>query len=129
MGSRVQDGLVVGLEEAWSLEWLVVSQKEQEMPSVFLPGVRQDSLPLTKPVMAYLALGAYTAAYGAFMFALVVCQDPKMWTIMVWLFDMQNWAPQYLIMTALVLAALPTLIVFVLFQNVIIKGIILPVEQ
>ena len=86
-------------------------------------------LPLTKPVMAYLALGAYTAAYGAFMFALVVCQDPKMWTIMVWLFDMQNWAPQYLIMTALVLAALPTLIVFVLFQNVIIKGIILPVEQ
>ena len=34
---------MVGLEEAWSLEWLVVSQKEQEMPSVFLPGVRQDS--------------------------------------------------------------------------------------
>ncbi len=86
-------------------------------------------LPLTKPVMAYLALGAYTAAYGAFIFALIVCQDPRMWTIMVWLYDMQNWAPQYLIMTALVMAALPTLIVFVLFQNVIIKGIILPVEQ
>jgi len=89
----------------------------------------QVVLPLTKPVMAYLALGAYSAAYGAFMYALIVCQNPQMWTIMVWLYEMQNWAPSFLIMAALVLAALPTLLVFVFFQNIIIKGIILPVEQ
>ena len=89
----------------------------------------QIVLPLTKPVMAYLALGAFTGAYGAFMYALIVCQNPDMWTIMVWLYEMQNWAPPFLILAALVVIAMPTLLVFVFFQNVIIRGIILPLEQ
>ena len=36
------------------------------------------TLPLTKPILAVIALGAFSAAYGAFMFAFLTCQDPKM---------------------------------------------------
>ena len=87
------------------------------------------TLQLSKPVLAVIALWTFTAAYGSFMWAFLVLQDPKMWTLMVWLFQMQIWAPQFLVYAGLVLAALPTLIVFILCQNVIMRGIIVPSEK
>ena len=87
---------------------------------------RRITVPLSMPIFSVIALNAFTASYGAFLFALVVCQDPRMWTLMVWLYDLQATAPQYVIMAALTLAALPTLIVFLFAQKVIMRGIILP---
>lgn len=87
------------------------------------------TLPLSRPIFAVIALEAFTAAYGAFMFALIVCQNPKMWTLMVWLYQLQIGNPQYVTMAALAVAALPTLLVFVFAQNVILRGIILPTEK
>jgi ABC-type glycerol-3-phosphate transport system permease component len=84
------------------------------------------TLPLSKPIFAVIALQAFTGAYGAFMFAFLVCQDQRMWTIMVWLYELQTNNPQYMMMAALTVAALPTLIVFIFAQNVIMRGIILP---
>lgn len=87
---------------------------------------RTITVPLSLPIFSVIALNAFTASYGAFLFAMVVCQDPKMWTLMVWLYDLQATAPQYVIMAALTLAALPTLIVFMFAQKIIMRGIILP---
>ena len=85
------------------------------------------TLPLSKPIFAVIGLGAFTAAYTAFMFALVVCQDPKMWTLMVWIYELgSSGAPQYVMMAAATLLTIPTLLVFLLAQNTIMKGIILP---
>lgn len=85
------------------------------------------TFPLSKPIFAVIALGAFTSAYGAFMFALYICQSRSMWTLMVWLYEMQaSGAPQYVMMAALALAAIPTLLVFIFAQNTIMKGIILP---
>jgi multiple sugar transport system permease protein len=85
------------------------------------------TLPLSKPIFAVIALGAFTSAYGAFIFAMLYCQDRSMWTLMVWLYEMQaDGAPQYIMMAALTLAAIPTLLVFIVAQNTIMKGIILP---
>jgi len=86
----------------------------------------QITIPLSKPIFAVIALGSFTAAYGAFMFAFLVCQNPKMWTMMVWLYELQITAPKYITMAALTVAAIPTLSVFVFAQNVIMRGIILP---
>jgi len=103
--------------------------------SALMDGAREHTLflritiPLSKPVLAVIALGTFTVAYGSFMWAFLVCQDPKMWTLMVWLYQMQTWAPQPMIMAALTLAAIPTLLVFVFCQNIIMRGIILPVEK
>lgn len=87
------------------------------------------TLPLSKPILAVIALGAFTAAYGSFMWALLVCQDDKMWTIMVWLYQLQTYSPQFITFAALVVSAIPTLIVFIFAQKVIMRGIILPVEN
>lgn len=87
------------------------------------------TLQLCKPVLAVIALGTFTSAYGSFMWAFLVLQDPKMWTLMVWLFQMQTWAPQFLVYSGLVLAAIPTLLVFIFCQNIIMRGVIIPTEK
>lgn len=87
------------------------------------------ALPLSRPVLGYLALTAFMAAYGAFMFAFVVAQDQRMWTLMVFIYQLQTLAPKSIVMAALTLAALPTIVVFLLAQNVIMRGIVLPGER
>ncbi len=89
----------------------------------------QIAMSLSKPIMAVIALGAFNDAYRNFMFAFIVCQDEKMWTMMVHIYQlMQNSSPG-VGYAALVLAAIPTFAVFAFFQNIIIKGIVVPTEK
>lgn len=87
------------------------------------------AFPLSKPVLGYMALLAFMSAYGAFLYAFLVAQDQKMWTLMVWIYQLQNTAPKAVMMAAVTLAALPTIIVFLFAQRVIMRGIVLPGER
>ncbi|MBS1706648.1 MAG: carbohydrate ABC transporter permease [Armatimonadetes bacterium] len=87
------------------------------------------ALPLSRPVLGYLALLAFMGAYGAFMFAFLIVQDRSMWTLMVSIYQLQMVAPKAVVMAALSLAAIPTLTVFLLAQRVIMRGIVLPGER
>jgi multiple sugar transport system permease protein len=87
------------------------------------------ALPLSKPVLGYLALTAFMAAYGSFMYAFLVAQDQRIWTLMVFIYQLQTVAPKSTVMAALTLAALPTVLVFLLAQRVIMRGIVLPGER
>lgn len=88
------------------------------------------AIPLSKPVLGYMALLAFMSAYGSFLYAFLIAQDQRMWTLMVYIYQLQvSAAPRALIMAALTLAALPTLIVFLLCQRVIMRGIVLPGER
>ena len=85
------------------------------------------TLPLSRPIFAYISFIAFTTAYGGFLYAMTICQDHRMWTLMVWLYELQSsGAPMSVMMAALTLAAVPTLFAFLLAQNVIMKGVILP---
>ncbi len=84
---------------------------------------------LSKPILAVLALNAFTAAYSEFMMALVIIPDPKMWTMMVWLFQLQSMSHPAVVYASLVIAAIPTLLIFLVAQNLIIRGIVVPVEK
>jgi len=84
---------------------------------------------LSKPIMAVIALGAFTSAYSAFMMALIIIPDPSMWTLMVWIFQLQSQSHAAVVYASIVLAAVPTFIVFVFCQNLIIRGIVIPTEK
>lgn len=84
---------------------------------------------LSKPILAVIALGAFNAAYANFMYAFILCQDRDMWTLMVWLYQLQQFSSQGVVFASLIIAAIPTLIVFVCFQNVILRGIVVPTEK
>jgi multiple sugar transport system permease protein len=48
---------------------------------------------------------------------------------MVWLFQLQQFASQEVVFASVLVAAVPTLLVFVLCQNVIIRGIVVPTTK
>lgn len=89
----------------------------------------QITMGLSKPILAVIALNAFTAAYSNFMFAFVVCQDRKMWTMMVWLYEMQQRYGQAVSYASLVIAAIPTFLIFLFCQNIIMRGIVVPSEK
>lgn len=84
---------------------------------------------LSQPILAVIALNAFVGAYSAFMMALIIIPDQDMWTLMVWIFQLQSSAHGSVLYASLVITAIPTFLVFVFCQNIIIRGIVVPVEK
>lgn len=89
----------------------------------------QITMSLSKPVLAVIALSAFAAAYSNFMFALLICQDQKMWTLMVWLYQLQQRSGPGVIYASLMVAAVPTFLIFAFCQSIIMRGIVVPVQK
>ncbi|MBT3381000.1 MAG: ABC transporter permease subunit [Lentisphaerae bacterium] len=89
----------------------------------------QITMSLSKPILAVIALNAFTMAYANFMMALLICQDESMWTLMPWLYQLQQRSGEGVVYASLLIAAVPTFIIFALCQNVIMRGIVVPVEK
>lgn len=87
------------------------------------------TMSLSQPILAVIALNAFTLAYGNFMFALLICQDSRMWTLMPWLYQLQQYSGSGIMYASILIAAVPTLIIFAFCQNIIIRGIVVPVEK
>jgi multiple sugar transport system permease protein len=86
------------------------------------------SLPLVKPILAVSMLNAFISAYAGWEWALIVCQDQRMWTVSVWTYQFSStFATQpYVVMAAYAITSVPVLLEFLLCQKVILRGIILP---
>lgn len=89
----------------------------------------QLTMTLSRPILAVLALGAFVGAYGTFMYALILCPDPQMWTIMVYLFQLMQTVDTPVLYAALIISAIPTTLVFIFCQNIILRGIVVPSEK
>jgi len=87
------------------------------------------AMSLSKPIMAVIALNAFNIAYRNFMLAFIVCQDKRMWTMMVHIYQLMQRSSQGVGFAALVIAAIPVFLVFVFCQNIIIRGIVVPTEK
>jgi multiple sugar transport system permease protein len=72
---------------------------------------------------------ALRAAYLTFLYALVVCPNQDMWVMSVQLYQYQNNAATSAVFASVLVASIPTLLVFVLAQNVIMRGIVVPTEE
>ncbi|MBT3193169.1 MAG: ABC transporter permease subunit [Verrucomicrobia bacterium] len=89
----------------------------------------QFTMALSKPILAVIALQAFNVAYGNFMMALLICQDEKMWTLMPWIYQLQMHSGEGIIYASILIAAIPTFILFVFCQNIIMRGIVVPTEK
>ena len=89
----------------------------------------QIAMSLSKPILAVIALQAFNLAYANFMFAFVVCQDERMWTLMVFLYQLQQRSGQAVMYASLIIAAIPTFLIFLFCQNIIMRGIVVPSEK
>ncbi len=86
------------------------------------------TMSMVKPILAVNALGAFLAAYEGWQWALIVCQNPKMWTLAVWMYQASQWwaATPWIAAAGFVVISIPTLVVFLTCQRIILRGIIIP---
>lgn len=84
------------------------------------------TLPLTTPILAVNSLGAFVAAYGSWEWALLVCQKKEYWTLAVWLYQINTRMDPWVAMAGFVVASIPTAIVFITCQKIILRGIVIP---
>jgi ABC-type glycerol-3-phosphate transport system permease component len=89
----------------------------------------QITMSLSKPILAVIALQTFQMAYSNFMMALLLCQDQRMWTLMPWLYQLQLNSNPGIIFSSLLIAAIPTFLIFIFCQNIIMRGIVVPVEK
>ena len=89
----------------------------------------QITMSLSQPILAVFALGAFGVAYSNFMMAMLVCQDDTMWTLMPWLYQLQQRSGEGVVFASLIVAAVPTFLIFLFCQKVIMRGMVFPVER
>ena len=89
---------------------------------------RRITLPMTTPILAVNALNSFIHAYSSWEWAFLVCQKESHWTLAVWMYQMsQTFANQpWCVMAGFTLVSIPTAVVFLVCQKVILRGIVLP---
>ncbi|HET7839574.1 MAG TPA: carbohydrate ABC transporter permease [Rectinemataceae bacterium] len=83
------------------------------------------ALPLVTPALATLAIFNFIGNWNAFLWPLIIASKPAMFTLPVGLanFSGEAGSDWHLIMTGATVAMLPLIVVFLVFQKQIIKGI------
>ena len=116
----------------------LMKQFFETVPDDFLEAARIDGLnelqiwwtvamPLVKPALAALAIFVFLGNWTAFIWPLIVTNSQDMYTLPVGLttFSVEQAVEWELIMTGAAISVLPTLIVFLIFQRFIIRGVVM----
>jgi len=82
-------------------------------------------LPLVSPALATLAIFNFIGNWNAFLWPLIVASKPRMFTLPVGLanFSGEAGSDWHLIMTGATVSMLPLIIIFLIFQKQIVRGI------
>jgi multiple sugar transport system permease protein len=134
--SNSLQGLAVpGMASAFSL--FVLRQFMESIPIELLDAARIDGashfavywkivLPLSRNALLTVSILSFIAAWGNYIWPLVITTKPEWYTISVTMaqfFGFQTYTTIEIVMASALLAALPPLVVYVLLQRYIIEGI------
>jgi multiple sugar transport system permease protein len=116
----------------------LMKQFFETVPDDFLDAARIDgqnefaiwwriAMPLVTPALSALAIFVFLGNWTAFLWPLIVTTSPNLYTLPVGLttFSVEQQIDWELIMTGASLATIPTLLVFLIFQRYIIRGVVL----
>jgi multiple sugar transport system permease protein len=80
-------------------------------------------LPMSRPILGVVAIFAVTAVWKDFLWPLLVMPHPDTRTVSVGIYTFAAGTPQNIVIAASVIAALPTVIIFLIFQRNIMSGL------
>ncbi len=89
----------------------------------------QITMAMSTPILAVVALQTFSGAWMAFMYPLIVCPDKSMHVLAVWLQQFQQEAPGTAVFASIIVASIPSLIIFLFAQRTIMRGIAVPSEK
>ena len=87
------------------------------------------TMSLSKPILAVVALQTFQIAWLMFLYPLLVCPDPDMHVLAVWLSEFQQEAPSAAVFASILIVSIPTMAIFMLTQRTIMRGIAVPSEK
>jgi multiple sugar transport system permease protein len=82
-------------------------------------------LPLSRPILAALAVFFFLANWNSFLWPLTITSDPDLWVVQTGIasFQQQYRSAQNYIMAASVVVAMPTMLLFFIFQRQLVESI------
>ncbi len=133
--NSLQGLAVPGMASAFSL--FVLRQFMESIPIELLDAARIDGashfavywrivLPLSRNALLTISILSFIAAWGNYIWPLVITTKPEWYTISVTMaqfFGFQTYTTIEIVMASALLAAFPPLVVYVLLQRYIIEGI------
>ncbi|MBT4097451.1 MAG: ABC transporter permease subunit [Gemmatimonadetes bacterium] len=87
------------------------------------------TMSLSKPILAVVALQTFNIAWLMFLYPLLVCPDPSMHVLAVWLSEFQQEAPSAAVFASILIVSVPTMTIFLVTQRTIMRGIAVPAEK
>ncbi|MEV4351778.1 carbohydrate ABC transporter permease [Actinoplanes sp. NPDC049596] len=80
-------------------------------------------LPMSRPILGVVSIFAVTAVWKDFLWPKLVMPSPETRTLSVGIYAFAGGTPQNVVIAASVIAAIPTVIIFLLFQRNIMSGL------
>ncbi|MBM2622886.1 carbohydrate ABC transporter permease [Actinoplanes sp. LDG1-06] len=80
-------------------------------------------LPMSRPILGVVSIFAVTAVWKDFLWPKLVMPSPETRTLSVGIYAFSGGTPQNVVIAASVIAAVPTVIIFLLFQRNIMSGL------
>nr|WP_221382143.1 carbohydrate ABC transporter permease [Actinoplanes polyasparticus] len=80
-------------------------------------------LPMSRPILGVVSIFAVTAVWKDFLWPKLVMPSPETRTLSVGIYAFSGGTPQNVVIAASVIAAIPTVIIFLLFQRNIMSGL------
>lgn len=87
------------------------------------------TMAMSTPILAVVALQTFSGAWMSFLYPLIVCPDPKMHVLAVWLQQFQQSASGTAVFASIIVASFPSLLIFIFAQRTIMRGIAVPSEK
>ncbi|MFB7454339.1 carbohydrate ABC transporter permease [Streptomyces sp. NPDC056194] len=80
-------------------------------------------LPISRPILGVVSIFAVVGVWKDFLWPMLTLPDPGKQTLNVGIYSLSNGVPVNVLIAALTIAALPTLVVFMIFQRNIMSGL------
>ena len=102
---------------------------EEIMSAAFVDGasplrtLRSIILPMSRPILGVVSIFAVTAVWKDFLWPLLVMPHPETRTVSVGIYAFAGGTPMNVVVAASVIAAIPTVILFLIFQRNIMSGL------
>ncbi|WP_086832584.1 carbohydrate ABC transporter permease [Streptomyces sp. NRRL B-24572] len=80
-------------------------------------------LPISRPILGVVSIFAVVGVWKDFLWPMLTLPDPGKQTLNVGIYSLSNGVPVNVLIAALTIAALPTLVVFLIFQRNIMSGL------
>lgn len=131
--------ILPGLANAFNI--FIFKSFFDKMPNDFIEAARVDGyremsiffriiLPISKPIIMVLSILNFVNIWNSFFWPLIVVNEPGIYTLMLGIYKIiEEGQPWNVVMAAVTISMVPTLLLFILFQKQVMRGVLFTTLQ